>query len=97
MVAGKKFPVALAVGRLNKQKDFPTLFKSIASFPDEKPVRLIVLGEGEERLMLEEMMHRHGNEQFVDMRGSKKIHICIWPTLIFLYYRPLGRVFPMRS
>lgn len=68
----KKHPVVLAAGRLNRQKDFPTLLRAIASLLGEKPVRLIVLGEGEERLMLEEMINRYGLEKFVDMPGFKE-------------------------
>ncbi|RYG40716.1 glycosyltransferase, partial [bacterium] len=44
-------PVVLGVGRLNAQKDFPTLIKAFAQL--RTPARLMILGEGEERASLE--------------------------------------------
>ena len=45
-------PVILAVGRLTRQKDFPTLLRALARVLDERLVRLIILGEGEDRAAL---------------------------------------------
>ena len=42
-------PVILAVGGLKPQKDFATLFKAFAIAKREKPLRLMVLGEGKLR------------------------------------------------
>lgn len=44
-------PVVLGMGRLEKQKDFPTLIRAVRRLG----VRLIILGEGKERPRLEEM------------------------------------------
>ena len=46
-------PVVLAVGRLEKPKDFPTLLKAFARLASRRPCRLIILGEGKERKKLE--------------------------------------------
>ncbi len=42
-------PVILGVGRLTRQKDFPTLLRAFAEVRRRRPARLIILGEGEER------------------------------------------------
>ena len=46
-------PVILAVGRLTAQKDYPTLIRAFARLRAQRTVRLIILGEGELRGMLE--------------------------------------------
>lgn len=46
-------PVALAVGRLHKQKDFPTLLRAFATVRRGRSARLVILGEGAERARLE--------------------------------------------
>jgi glycosyltransferase involved in cell wall biosynthesis len=45
-------PVILGVGRLTRQKDFPTLVRAFAEVRRHCPARLIILGEGEERPLL---------------------------------------------
>ena len=39
-------PVILGVGRLTEQKDFPTLIRAFARIRAERPVRLVIVGEG---------------------------------------------------
>lgn len=46
-------PVILAVGRLNRQKDYPTLLHAFAELRALRPARLLVLGEGPLRGELE--------------------------------------------
>jgi len=46
-------PVILAVGRLTGQKDFSTLIRAFARLRAQRAARLIILGEGELRGMLE--------------------------------------------
>lgn len=46
-------PVILSAGRLTKQKDYPTLIRAFALVRRERPARLMILGEGEERPKLE--------------------------------------------
>lgn len=50
-------PVILGVGRLEKQKDFPTLIKAFAQLKSH-PARLMILGEGSERSNLEELVQK---------------------------------------
>jgi glycosyltransferase involved in cell wall biosynthesis len=63
----KKLPIVLAVGRLNKQKDFPTLIKAFSELKRE--AKLIILGEGEERISLEKLIKELNLEDSVDMPG----------------------------
>lgn len=52
-LAEKLQPVLIAVGRMTRQKDFATLLRAFASLRRERPLRLIVLGDGELRGELE--------------------------------------------
>jgi glycosyltransferase involved in cell wall biosynthesis len=45
-------PFILAVGRLGPEKDFATLIKAFASIRAERDLRLVILGEGQERPLL---------------------------------------------
>ena len=49
--------VILGIGRLTKQKDFPTLIQAFAKVQQQQPVRLMILGEGEERSHLEALVN----------------------------------------
>ena len=62
-------PVLIAVGRLQMQKDFPTLLHAFAKVRQTRPARLLILGEGKERAMLEELVKSLGLEQDVSMPG----------------------------
>ena len=53
-------PVILGVGRLEKQKDFPTLIRAFAQVQQQRPVRLIIFGEGPERSDLEALVQEMG-------------------------------------
>jgi len=62
-------PVLIAVGRLQMQKDFPTLLHAFAKVRKQRPVRLLILGEGKEREPLEELIRKLGLESDVRMPG----------------------------
>ena len=62
-------PVILAVGRLTAQKDFCTLIMAFARVRNTRPARLLILGQGEEREMLEGLVRQLGLEQDVSMPG----------------------------
>ncbi|MBW4443791.1 MAG: glycosyltransferase [Plectolyngbya sp. WJT66-NPBG17] len=62
-------PVILGIGRLVSQKDFSTLITAFAKVREQRPVRLIILGEGEKRSQLEELIQRLGLEQDVALPG----------------------------
>ncbi len=62
-------PVLLAVGRLTESKDFPTLIQSFARVRQNRPARLIILGEGSERPNLETLSKQLGLEEDVSLPG----------------------------
>ncbi len=62
-------PVLLAMGRLAKQKDFGTLLRAFARLRQSQPARLLILGEGPERPMLEALVRELDLAQDVDMPG----------------------------
>jgi glycosyltransferase involved in cell wall biosynthesis len=62
-------PVILGVGRLEKQKDFPTLIRSFAQVQQQRPARLMILGEGKERPYLEALVQELGLGENVALPG----------------------------
>jgi glycosyltransferase involved in cell wall biosynthesis len=66
---GEGPPVAVAVGRLTTQKDFTTLLRAVATCRASTPLRLVILGEGEERQALETEVARLGLADAVSMPG----------------------------
>ncbi len=62
-------PVLLGVGRLNPQKDYPTLFRALAKVRQNRKVRLIVLGEGPDRSSLERLSDQLGISDILAMPG----------------------------
>lgn len=62
-------PVVLAVGRLTKQKDFPTLLRAFAQVRQALPARLIILGEGVDRAELEVLVTQLGLQADVSLPG----------------------------
>ncbi|OHV07740.1 glycosyltransferase [Kushneria phosphatilytica] len=63
-------PVLLAVGRLVTKKDYPTLLRALAELRQRcGDVRLIILGEGEQREALETLRTELGLEQAVALPG----------------------------
>jgi len=67
--ASSNVPVILGVGRLTAQKDFPTLIKAFMYLCKKRPLRLMILGEGEERISLENMVRSFGLESNVSLPG----------------------------
>lgn len=62
-------PVILGVGRLEKQKDFPALIRAFAQLQQQRPVRLMILGEGPERSRIEAMVEQLGLTDSVALPG----------------------------
>ena len=48
-------PVILSAGRLTRTKDYPLLFELLLWCAQERPARLMILGEGEERPKVESL------------------------------------------
>jgi glycosyltransferase involved in cell wall biosynthesis len=62
-------PVILGVGRLEPQKDFPTLLKAFAQVRRQRPCRLVILGEGKLREELQRLATELGIAADVEMPG----------------------------
>lgn len=62
-------PVVLGVGRLTRQKDFATLIRAFARVRQWREARLVILGEGSERPMLEGLARTLGLEDDVALPG----------------------------
>lgn len=61
--------VVLAVGRLSVAKDYPTLIKAITLLKELQDIRLIILGKGECRAKLEELIRENELQNRVDLPG----------------------------
>lgn len=62
-------PVILGAGRLERQKDFPTLLRAFAALRAERAVRLVILGEGAWREQLTDLAAALGVAADVDLPG----------------------------
>ena len=66
---GEGDPVIVAIGKLNKKKDFSTLLVACSRLVTRRRVRLVVLGEGRERNRLESLARRLGIAEYVNFPG----------------------------
>jgi len=62
-------PVILGAGRLQRQKDFPTLIRAFALVQRQRPCRLAILGDGRGRTTLEALVAELGIGAQVDLPG----------------------------
>lgn len=62
-------PVVLAVGRLTSQKDYPTLIRAFEKTRRTRHARLLILGDGRERPMLEALIRKLGLQADVSLPG----------------------------
>ncbi len=62
-------PVVLGAGRLEGQKDFATLIRAFALVRQERPAKLVILGEGKHRARLEALVTELGLEGEVSLPG----------------------------
>ncbi|SHF32637.1 Glycosyltransferase involved in cell wall bisynthesis [Lampropedia hyalina DSM 16112] len=62
-------PVILAVGRLEPQKDYPTLLQAFAKLRESENARLVILGEGSQREPLQAHIARLNLQDSVTMPG----------------------------
>jgi glycosyltransferase involved in cell wall biosynthesis len=65
-------PVILGTGRLAQQKDFATLIRAFALVRQQRPARLLILGEGDERQRLEELVADLGIGRDVSLPGYEE-------------------------
>lgn len=64
----RKHPVLMAAGRLTAQKDFTTLVRAFAIANQQRPLRLIIIGEGEQKTALMELAKQLGVESSLDFQ-----------------------------
>ena len=62
-------PVLLAAGRLTRQKDFATLLRAFQIVRSQRRLRLIILGEGQDRPSLEALIGRLHLDGHVELAG----------------------------
>jgi glycosyltransferase involved in cell wall biosynthesis len=62
-------PVIIGIGRLTRQKDFPTLIRAFARVRSQLHCRLMILGEGRDRSMLSGLAHDLGIGADVALAG----------------------------
>jgi glycosyltransferase involved in cell wall biosynthesis len=62
-------PVILAVGRLARPKDYPTLLRAFAILRDCLHCRLVILGEGRERTRISALAAELGISKHTDLPG----------------------------
>ncbi len=65
-------PVILAVGRLETQKDYPTMIRAFAQVRQVKPARLVIFGQGTKQSEIEALVHELGLEKDVAFLGFVK-------------------------
>jgi len=64
-----QIPVIVGIGRLSKEKDFPTLIDAIEIITRSKKVRLVILGDGEDKNALMSMIKQKNLENVVRLTG----------------------------
>lgn len=70
LTTDREMPVVLGVGRLMEQKGFDILIRSAAVLRDQqRPVRLIILGEGDREADLRTLIKKLDLGNYVDMPG----------------------------
>lgn len=65
-------PVLIAAGRLSPQKGFSYLIRAVSILKNESLIRLIILGEGDERKNLQQLIDRLGLQNQVELIGFQK-------------------------
>jgi len=69
---GSHHDVIIGMGRLTAQKDFTTLIKAFKIVRRNRKAKLIIIGEGEQRSELEELIKKKSLEEDVSMPGFIK-------------------------
>ena len=62
-------PVVLAVGKLERQKDYPTLIRAFARLAARRPCRLVILGEGSKKKEVEGLVEESKLTDRVSLPG----------------------------
>lgn len=64
-----RIPVIIGMGRLTRQKDFTTLVRAFAEVRKDRKCRLLILGDGAQRLELEALVLELGVENDIELPG----------------------------
>ena len=67
--SGREVDLILSVGRLSKEKDHRTLLRAMTLMPQRRSWRLVILGDGPERLGLEQFVRDHGLAERTSFAG----------------------------
>lgn len=67
----EKIPVIIGIGRLTKQKDFPTLINAFAIAREKRPCKLMIIGEGDERKNIEHLISKLPIGEDIKLMGYK--------------------------
>ena len=62
-------PVAVAVGRFDKAKDYPTMLKAMRALQNTRKVRLVIVGDGAEKEHLVSLVDQYKLNDVVDFVG----------------------------
>ncbi len=62
-------PIILSVGRLSVPKHYDLLVRAVSAARRQRPLRLVILGDGEERASLKALVQELGAEAFVSLPG----------------------------
>ncbi len=65
-------PVILGIGRLTKQKDFHTLVRAFEKVRNDRPCRLVILGDGGDLASLRSLALEMGIQDDIDFPGFQK-------------------------
>ena len=64
-------PVIIAIGRLARVKDYPTLLRAFAQLHQQMDCRLLILGQGRQRGRLERLADELGIRDVIDLPGFR--------------------------
>lgn len=62
-------PVIISVGRLHRQKDFPTLIRAFSQVRQKQSARLMILGDGPDRESLTQLIHELDLADEIELPG----------------------------
>lgn len=66
----EEIPLILGVGRLERQKDFPTLLRAFSLVRAARKCRLMILGEGSQRSLLESIIRELDHAEDIALPGQ---------------------------
>ena len=68
-ITDSKMPIVVTAGRLTEEKDYPTLIRAFNVLRQQRECRLVILGDGDERPLVEKLIAQYNLENDVRMMG----------------------------